>query len=120
MKSKTRKKEKIKITSQRTINNKINDQPGVQEIAKLKAEIEKLKLINQTGNTNMDHIHQNQKKNQKKKSKNRPKASQTGGQIEKIEILSVISFLEYTMRTLSSYRERLKKKLDINLIKKEM
>ena len=117
MKSKTRKKEKIKITSQRTINNKINDQPGVQEIAKLKAEIEKLKLINQTGNTNIDHTHQNLKK---KKSKNRPMASQTGGQIEKIEILSVISFLEYTMRTLSSYRERLKKKLDINLIKKEM
>ena len=62
MKSKTRKKEKIKITSQRTINNKINDQPGVQEIAKLKAEIEKLKLINQTANTNIDHTHQNLKK----------------------------------------------------------
>ena len=71
----------------------------------------------------MNHTHQNpkkKKKKSKKKSKNRPKASQTGGQIEKMEILSVISFLEYTMRTLSSYRERLKKKLDINLMQKEM
>ena len=50
----------------------------------------------------MNHTHQNpkkKKKKSKKKSKNRPKASQTGGQIEKLEILSVISFLEYTMRT---------------------
>ena len=47
-------------TDQSTAN--LNDQPRDQEIAKLKAEIEKLKQINQIGNTNMDHAHQNPQK----------------------------------------------------------
>ena len=61
----------------------------------------------------MDHTHQNPQKIQTERkfqesSKNGPTASETGGQIEKIEILSVISFIEDTMRTLSDYGERLK------------
>ena len=104
---------------------KSNDQPKDQKIAKLKAEITKLKQVNQTGNTNMDHTHQNPQKIQTERKvqeslKNRPTASETGGQTEKIEMLSVISFIEDIMRTLSNYGEKLKKQLDINLIQKEM
>ena len=73
----------------------------------------------------MDHTHQNPQKiltEQKvqESSKNGPTASETGGQIEKIEKLSVISFIEDIMRTLSNCGERLKKHFDINLIQKEM
>ena len=73
----------------------------------------------------MDHTHQNPQKIQtdrkvQESSKNEPTASVTGGQIEKIEILSVISFIEDTMKTLPNYRERLKKQLDVNLIQKEI
>ena len=62
----------------------------------------------------MDHTHENPQKIQtewkvQESSKNRPTASETGGQIKKIEILSVISFTE---DTLSNYGKRLKKQLD--------
>ena len=74
----------------------------------------------------MDHTHQNPQKVQserklQKSPKNGPAASKTGGQVEKkTKMLSVISFIEGTMRTLSNYGERLKNQLDINLIQKEM
>ena len=73
----------------------------------------------------MDHTHQNPQKIQsepklQESPKNGPTASKTGGQIEKTEMLSVISFIEDTMRTLPNYGEKLKNQLDINLVQKEM
>ena len=73
----------------------------------------------------MDHTHQNPQKFQsepklQESPKNGPTASKTEGQIEKTKILSVISFIEDTMKTLSNYGERLKNQLDINLVQKEM
>ena len=46
--------------------------------------------------------------------------SETGGQIEKIEILIIISFVKGTLRTLSNNGERLKNQLIVNLIQKKM
>ena len=68
----------------------------------MKAEIEKLKQISETGNTTMDHTHQNPQKIQTERkvqesSKNGSMASEIGDQIEKIEILSVTLFIEDTM-----------------------
>ena len=64
---------------------------------------------NQTGNTSMDHTRIYKKFKLNKKSKkvdqNGPTTSKTGGQIEKIELLSVISLIKDTMRTLSNYGE---------------
>ena len=88
---------------QRTVTNK-NNQPMDQEITKLKAEIETLKIITHIGNINMDYTHQNpqkiQTKRKSKKVQKWTKGLQTRGQIEKIEITSVISLTEDTMRTL--------------------
>ena len=39
-----------------------------------------------------------------------------GGQLEKVESLSVITFIEETMKTLATYGKQLKSQLDINLI----
>ena len=43
-----------------------------------------------------------------------------GGQLEKVELLSVITFVEETMKTLVTYAKQLKNHLDINLIKTEI
>ena len=56
-------------------------------------EIAKLEQINQTGNTNMDHTHQNPQTTQteqivQKSSKDGPTVSETGGKIEKIEVVT--------------------------------
>ena len=50
----------------------------------MKAETENIKQINQTGNNNMDHTHQNSQKIQTERkvqdsSKNKPTASETVG-----------------------------------------
>ena len=73
----------------------------------------------------MDHTQQNPKKIQsvsklQESPKNGPTGSKTGGQTEKTEILSVISFIEDTVRTLPNYRERLKNQLDVNLVQTEI
>ena len=52
--------------------------------------------------------------------KNGPTVSETGGPIEKIEILIVISFAKGTLRTVSNNGERLKNQLIMNLIQKKM
>ena len=110
------KRDRSRSPSREQSTAKSNDQPRDQEIGKLKAEIEKLKQINQTGNTNMDHTHQNPQKIQTERkvqgsSKNGATASETWGQREKLQIPSVISFIEDKMRT---YGERLKNQLDIS------
>ena len=51
--------------------------------------------------------------------KNIQKASE-GGQLEKVELLSVVTFIEETMKTLATYREQLKSQLDISLIQTEI
>ena len=43
-----------------------------------------------------------------------------GGQLEKVELLSVIIFIEETMKTLATYGKQLKSQLDINLIQTEI
>ena len=43
-----------------------------------------------------------------------------GGQLEKVELLSVITFIEETMKTLATYGKQLKSQLDNNLIQTEM
>ena len=75
----------------------------------------------------MDRTHQNPKKKKKIQTerkmqvqKNGPTVSETGGQIEKIEILIVISFAKGTLRTVSNNGERLKNQLIMNLIQKKM
>ena len=73
----------------------------------------------------MDHTHQNPQKvqterkyKQVKKTDQRPPKQEA--KQKKTEILSVISFIEGIMRTLSNYGKRLKNQLDINLIEKEI
>ena len=51
--------------------------------------------------------------------KNIQEASE-GGQLEKVELLSVVTFIEETMKTLATYREQLKSQLDISLIQTEI
>ena len=51
--------------------------------------------------------------------KNLQEASE-GGQLEKVELLSVITFIEETMKTLATYGKQLKSQLDINLIQTEI
>ena len=50
--------------------------------------------------------------------KNVQEASE-GGQLEKVELLSGITFTEETIKTLTTYRKQLKSHLDINLIQTE-
>ena len=51
--------------------------------------------------------------------KNIQEASE-GGQLEKVELLSVVTFIEETMKTLATYRKQLKSQLDISLIQTEI
>ena len=43
-----------------------------------------------------------------------------GGQLEKLELLSVITSIEETMKTLTTYGKQLKSHLEINLIQTEI
>ena len=52
-------------------------------------------------------------------AKNVQEAS-AGGQLEKVELLSVTTFIKETMKTLATYGKQLKSQLDINLIQTEM
>ena len=60
--SKYKRRNRSRSPSREQSTTKSNDQPRDQENAKLKTEIAKLKHIKQTGNTNMDHTHQNPQK----------------------------------------------------------
>ena len=51
--------------------------------------------------------------------KNIQEASE-GGQLGKVGLLTVITFIEETMKTLATYRKQLKSQLDINLIQKDI
>ena len=51
--------------------------------------------------------------------KNVQEASE-GGQLEKLELLSVITSIEETMKTLTTYGKQLKSHLEINLIQTEI
>ena len=42
------------------------------------------------------------------------------GQVEKVELLSIITFIEETMKILATYGKQLKSQLDINLIQTEI
>ena len=43
-----------------------------------------------------------------------------GGQLEKVELLGVVTFVEQTVKTLATYGKQLKSQLDIKLIQTEI
>ena len=88
-----------------------------QEIKQLKEE---LKLLKQTKNNHQDETKEIETSNTRADSKNEFQASVSHrGQEENIELINVINFIEQTMATLSSYRKRLKTKLDFNLTQQD-
>ena len=56
--------------------------------------------------------------NSESKNENTASLSQ-GGQQEYVELITVISFIEQTMKTLSNYLEQLKTQLDFNLTQQD-
>ena len=85
--------------------SKINQQNQSNEIAALKAEIEKLKQKQNSKSTEAKtHEESNSTSDNSKTtqhSKNVQEASERG-QLEKVELLSVITFIEATMKTLAT------------------
>ena len=98
-------------------NPSATNQNYKNQVNELKEEIKILRqnqnYQKRTGNiTNVNQHESNENAN----PKNGETPSQIGGQSQNIEIISVVSFIEETMKTLSTYKERLKKHLNIDLI----
>ena len=90
----------------------------------LKAEIEELKEQKQNRNNTEAKTHEETNSilenfRTTQHPKNVQEASE-GGQLEKLELLSVITLIEETMKTLATYGKQLKSHLDINLIQTEI
>ena len=87
----------------------------------LKAEIEELKEQKQNSKSTGAKTHEESNStSENSKTTQYPKNVQEtseGGQLEKLELLSVITFIEETMET---YGKQLKSQLDINLIQTEI
>ena len=87
----------------------------------LKAEIEELKEQKQNSKSTGAKTHEESNStSENSKTTQYPKNVQEtseGGQLEKVELLSVITFIEETMET---YGKQLKSQLDINLIQTEI
>ena len=83
----------------------------------LKAEIEELKQQKQNSKSTGAKTHEESNStSENSKTTQYPKNVQEtseGGQLEKVELLSVITFIEETMET---YGKQLRSQLDINLI----
>ena len=90
----------------------------------LKAEIEELKEQKQNSKSTGAKTHEESNStSENSKTTQYPKNVQEtseGGQLEKVELLSVITFIEETMKTLATYGKQLKSQLDINLIQTEI
>ena len=90
----------------------------------LKAEIEELKQQKQKSNNTEAKTHEESSStSENSKTTQHPKSVQKafeGGHPEKVELLSVITFIEETMKTLATYGKQLKSDLDINLIQTEI
>ena len=102
--------------------SKTNQQNQSNEIAALKAEIEELKQKQNSKSTEAKtHEESNSTSNFKtmQHAKNVQEAS-AGGQLEKVELLSVTTIIKETMKTLATYGKQLKSQLDISLIQTEI
>ena len=113
----------IQIFTTRKVT-KTNHQNQSNETTALKAEIKELEQQKQNSKSTESKTHkdcnitlENPKTTQHPKTVQ--KASE-GGQLEKAELLSVITFIEETMKTLATYGKQLKSQLDINLITTEI
>ena len=88
-----------------------------QEINELKVEI---KLLKQCKKRQYDPKIEMYRNNTNSESKNENTASVShGSQQENVELITVINFIEQTMKTLSSYGEQLKTQLDFNLTQQD-
>ena len=88
----------------------------MKKITKFKKEIKALKLHKKekTGTKNSFSSKQNTN------SKNMNLASTTsGGQIETVQLLTIINFIQDTMAILSSYSEQFKTQLDFSLTQQD-
>ena len=68
-----------------------------------------------TESTNVDQRKINNPLNKQNSKNGNVASAMNRGQLENIELLKVISFVEETMKTLSNYGEQLKIQLDFNL-----
>ena len=81
------------------------------EIAALKAEIEELKQKQNCKSTEAKTHEESNNTSENSKTMQHPKNVQEvseGGQLEKVELLSVIIFIEETIKTLATYGKQLK------------
>ena len=89
-------------------------------MAALKAEIEELKQRQQKINTTEAKTHEETTStSEHSKTAQHPKYVQKAceeDQLEKVELLILIAFIEETMETLATYGKQLENYLDINLI----
>lgn len=89
------------------VKDEARDSPRDQGTAAFKAENEKLKQRKQVGKNDMENDRQNQWQIPIEKKIKRVQ-KRTNCLRKKIEILSVISFIEDAMRGLSKYRQQMK------------
>ena len=88
-----------------------------QELNKLKEEIKMLKQSKKQQHDPKTEIYKN---NITLESKNENTASVShGDQQENVQLITVITFIEQTMKTLSNYGEQLKTQLDFNLTQQD-
>ena len=90
-------------------------------MAALKADIEELKQKQNSKSTAAKTHEESTSENSKtmQHPKNIQEASE-GGQLGKVGLLTVITFIEETMKTLATYRKQLKSQSDINLIQTDI
>ena len=104
--------------------SKTNQQNQSNEIEALKAEIEELKQQKENSESAEAKSHEESNGTlENSKTTQHPKNVQQASkwdQLEKVELLSVIIFIEETMKTLATYGKQLKSQLDINLIQTEI
>ena len=101
--------------------SKTHQQNQSNKVAALKADIEELKQKQNSKSTAAKNPEESTSENSKtmQHPKNVQEASE-GGQLGKVELLRVITFIEETMETLATYGKQLKSQLDINLIQTEI
>ena len=97
--------------------NMATDDKYQQEINELKQDI---KLLKQYKTRQHDPKTEMYKSNTNSESKNENTASVShGGQQENVDLITVINFIQQTMKTLSNYGEQLKTQLDFNLTQQD-
>ena len=103
--------------------SKTNQQNQSNEIAALKTEIEVLKQKQKSKSTEAKTHKESNSTSENFQTMQYPENEQEaseGGQLQKVELLSVITFIKETMKTLATYGKQMKSQLDINLIQTEI